>query len=532
MAQPAKPKSAKRNEAVPPAAGQKPTLPYTGKEFLASLDDGREVWIYGERVKNITTHPAFQNCARMLARLYDALHEDHQRGAHVLTEPTEWGGFTHRYFRAPTTIEEQVAARDAIAAWARITYGWLGRSPDYKAAFLGTLGANAEFYAPYQDNARRWYKYSQERVPFINHAIIHPPVDRNLAPGAPGGPTDICAHVTKETDAGIYVSGAKVVATGSALTHFTFVAHHGLIPVQGKNFAIVFMVPTNAKGVKLICRVSNEMRAALLGSPFDYPLSSRLDENDAIFVMDNVFVPWEDVFVHADVEKANNFFPRTGFLPRALIHGCTRLAVKLDFITGLMIKATEITGARSFRGVEANIGEVIAWRNMIWGLSDAMAKSGDPWTGGCILPAMEPAAAYQVLAPEAYVQIKNLIEKTVASGLIYLNSHARDFKNADLRKYLDLYMRGSGGVDAVERVKLMKLLWDAVGTEFGGRHELYEINYSGSHEEIRRYALFGALASGQYDRWKQFAESCMAEYDVDGWKAKDLINVTGLTAPR
>jgi 4-hydroxyphenylacetate 3-monooxygenase len=74
----------------------------------------------------------------------------------------------------------------------------------------------------------------------------------------------------------------------------------------------------------------------------------------------------------------------------------------------------------------------------------------------------------------------------------------------------------------------MKLLWDAVGTEFGGRHELYEINYSGSHEEIRRYALFGALASGQYDRWKQFAESCMAEYDIDGWKAKDLINVKGL----
>src|SRR6185503_15493965 len=98
------------------------TLPYTGQEFLASLDDGREVWIYGERVKNITAHPAFQNTARMLARLYDALHEDHRTGRGVLTTPTEWGGFTHRYFRAPTTIEEQVAARDAIAAWARVTY--------------------------------------------------------------------------------------------------------------------------------------------------------------------------------------------------------------------------------------------------------------------------------------------------------------------------------------------------------------------------------------------------------------------------
>ena len=533
MAAPAKPKSSKRAGAPAASRGKKTTtLPYTGKEFLESLDDGREVWIYGERVKNITTHPAFQNCARMLARLYDALHDDHARGEHVLTEPTEWGGFTHRYFRAPTNVEEQVAGRDAIAAWARITYGWLGRSPDYKAAFLATLGANAEFYAPYQENAGAG---TGSRRSGCRSSTTRSSTRRSTATwrrARPAAPPTSTRGSRRRPSGGIHVSGAKVVATGSALTHFTFVAHHGLIPVQGKNFAIVFMVPTNAKGVKLICRVSNELRAAVLGSPFDYPLSSRLDENDAIFVMDDVFVPWEDVFVYADVEKANNFFPRTGFLPRALIHGCTRLAVKLDFITGLLIKATEITGARAFRGVEANIGEVIAWRNMIWGLSDAMAKTADPWTGGCVLPGMEPAAAYQVLAPEAYVQIKNLIEKTVASGLIYLNSHARDFKAPDLRRYLELYLRGSGGVDAVERVKLMKLLWDAIGTEFGGRHELYEINYSGSHEEIRRYALFGAVASGQYDRWKQFAETCMAEYDLDGWKAKDLVNTGGISALR
>jgi 4-hydroxyphenylacetate 3-monooxygenase len=228
------------------------------------------------------------------------------------------------------------------------------------------------------------------------------------------------------------------------------------------------------------------------------------------------------------VEKANNFFPRTGFLPRALIHGCTRLAVKLDFIAGLLMKATEITGTRAFRGVEANIGEVLAWRNMIWGLSDAMAKNADPWEGGAVLPGMEPAAAYQVLAPEAYVQIKKLIEQTVASGLIYLNSHAADFRNPALRPYLDKYMRGSGGVDAVGRVKLMKLLWDAIGTEFGARHELYEINYSGSHEEIRRYALFGAMAAGTDAKLKGFVEKCMSEYDIDGWTAPDLVNTDTL----
>src|ERR1700736_819520 len=245
-------------------------LPYTGKEFLNSLDDGREVWIYGERIKNIAEHPAFRNTARMVARLYDALHRDHAENKNRLTCPTEWGGFTHPYFIAPRSAEDLVAGRDGIAEWARLTWGWLGRSPDYKAALLACLGGNTEFFNPYQENARRWYRYSQERVPFVGHALLHPPVDRNLVPGAAGGLADVCAHVTRETDAGICVTGAKVVATGSALTHFTFVAHVGLLPIQDPKFALVFLVPTNAKGVKFICRVSNKQRAAVLGSPFDY----------------------------------------------------------------------------------------------------------------------------------------------------------------------------------------------------------------------------------------------------------------------
>src|SRR5204862_5306423 len=183
-------------------------------------------------------------------------------------------------------------------------------------AFLGTLGANSEFYAPWQENAKRWYRFSQERVPFVNHAIIHPPVDRNRPPQEVG---DVYCHVEKETDAGIIVSGAKVVATGSALTNYTFDATHGLIPVQDKNFAVVFMLPTNSPGVKFICRTSYEMAATAMGSPFDYPLSSRLDDNDAVFILDKVLVPWENVFVYGDVRKANTFFPRTGSLPRVVV---------------------------------------------------------------------------------------------------------------------------------------------------------------------------------------------------------------------
>ena len=273
----------------------------------------------------------------------------------------------------------------------------------------------------------------------------------------------------KETDGGIYVSGAKVVATGSALTHATFVAHNGLIPVQDKRYACIFMVPMNTPGVKLISRASYENTAAVMGTPFDYPLSSRLDENDAIFVLDNAFIPWEDVFVYGDIDAANNFFPQTGFLPRALLHGCTRLAVKLEFIAGLMMQALEATGTKDYRGQQVRMGEVIAYRNLFWSLSEAMARNATPWVNGAVLPDMAAASAYHVFGATFYPIVKNLIEQSVASGLIYLNSSARDFQNPELRPYLDKYIRGSGGYDAESRVKLMKLLWDAIGTEFGGR---------------------------------------------------------------
>ena len=151
--------------------------------------------------------------------------------------------------------------------------------------------------------------------------------------------------------------------------------------------------------------------------------------------------------------------------------------------------------------------------------SDAMAHNVEPWAGGCVLPGMRGAMAYRVLAPEAYVQIKHIIEKTVASSLIYLNSHARDFKTPELRQYLGRYVRGSGGVGAVERVKLMKLLWDAIGSEFGARHELYERNYAGNHEQIRMDALKFARRTGALDRCVELVDRCLADYDLDGWTA-------------
>lgn len=508
--------------------------PFTSKEYVDSLRDGREIWIYGERVKDVTTHPAFRNTVRMLARLYDALH-DQRKNTLCMETDTGSTGYTHKFFRPARNADEMVGARDAIAEWARVTYGWMGRSPDYKASFLATLGANSDFYSPFQENAKRWYKKVQEEVTFVNHAIVNPPVDRNKELSEV---RDVYMHVEKETDGGLIVSGAKVVATTSSLTHYNFIANNGALPIKTKDFAFVCIVATDAPGVKLFCRPSYELAAEAVGSPFDYPLSSRLDENDSIIVFDKVFVPWENVFAYGDIDKVNNFFPRSGFLPRFMFHGCTRLAVKLDFIAGLLLKAVDATGAKDFRGVQAQVGEVLAWRNLFWGLTDAMARTTVPWTPGYVLPNLDYGLAYRVMSSMAYPRLKEIIENVLASALIYLPSHAKDFQVPEIRKYLDQFVRGSNGYSAVDRVKLMKLMWDAIGTEFGGRHELYERNYFGNHESIRFETLMVADLTGQSAKYKGFAEQCMAEYDLDGWTVPDLVSpddinlITGKGGPR
>jgi 4-hydroxyphenylacetate 3-monooxygenase len=494
-------------------AGKK--RPFTGAEFLQSLKDDREVYIYGERVKDVTEHPAFRNSARSIALLYDALHDKATKD--VLTGPTDTGsgGYTHKFFKSAKSREDVIAQRDAIAAWARITYGWLGRSPDYKASFLNTLGANAEFYGKFADNARAWYKRAQEAVLFLNHALVNPPIDRNKPIDQV---KDVYINIQKETDAGIYVSGAKVVATNSALTNYNFLGQNMGQEITDPSMAVMFIAPMGTPGIKLICRPSYEYAAAATGSPWDYPLTSRFDENDSIFIFDNAFIPWENVIIHRDIQRLKDFYPRSGFFNGFTLQGCTRLSVKLDFIAGLLYKAARTTGVESFRGVQAQIGEVIGWRNLFWSLTDAMACNPEPWVNGAVLPNSRGSATYRLFMTEAYPAVRNIVEKVVASGLIYLPSHAADFKNPDVDKYLAKYVRGSNGIDYKERIKIMKLLWDAIGTEFGARHELYEMNYSGSHELIRVFQLQQAQANGALKAMEGLAEQCMADYDENGWK--------------
>lgn len=501
--------------------------PFTGEEYLESLRDDREVWIYGERVDDVTTHPAFRNSARSIARLYDALHDPSSREQLTVRTDTGNGGFTHPFYKVPYTLDDLRASRDAIRGWQELGFGWMGRSPDYKAALLGTLGADPDFYGEYKENALRWYRQAQERVMHVGHAIVHPPVDRHRPADEVA---DVYVHVEDETDNGIVVSGAKVVATGSALTHNVLISHFGL-PLRKREYALVFMAPTNAKGVKLIARASYESVAARAASPFDYPLSSRLDENDSVILFDRALIPWENVLI-MDVDRVQAFNERSGWQPRATMQSAVRLSVKLGFVAGLLSRALEITGAGQFRGVQAGLGEIISWRNVVAGLADGMIEGARQSFGKSLVPDMGYGLAFAALAPQLYRRMREIVETVVASGLIYLNSNAIDFATPEIRPYLDRYLRGSNGKTAHDRVKTMKLLWDAVGSEFAARHELYELNYFGQPEVNHLGNLQLAEESGDMARMQALVDRCMADYDLEGWTASDLVNPTDVSTIR
>jgi len=483
----------------------------TSEEYLESLRDAREVYLDGERVPDVTTHPGFRNSARSIARLYDALHDPETRD--VMVAEDRHGIRSHRFFAPSYSAQDLLDSREAIATWSRLSYGYLGRTPDYKASFMATLGADPDWYAPFEESGRRWYRRYAEDALFLNHVLINPPIDRDKAVHEV---EDVYVHVVEERDGGMVVSGAKMLATGSALTHATFVAQNSAVQLEkgkAEDYALVFIAPMDTPGKKLVCRNSYELSAR---SPWEQPLSSRFDENDAVVIFDHAFIPWENVLVYRDVEKATGFYASSGFMPRYTLQSGTRLAVKLDFLCGLFARGIAANGTGAFRGVQAKYGELIGWRNLIWALTAALCHEPMPGPGESVVPKLEYATLVRLFGTMAVPAARALFAEILGGAPLMVPGSSRDLQSEELRPLIDRFYRGSAG-DAHDRVKLFKLVWDALGTEFGSRHEWYEINYSGNQEQMRldmaRFAGIRGLTTG----FDALVEQCLSEYDLEGW---------------
>ena len=490
----------------------------TGSQYIDSIRDGREVYLNGERVKDVTLHPMFKPLVDIRARIYDMQHEEATRQVMTYCQGGETFAVPNK---PPVSQQDWRDKRAAVDAVLNEIGGVVTRVGDETIGEMWSLMDGQEMLKAadprFADNVQRHIDRALYEDPFHVSANTDPKGDRSKAPQDQD--PDMLLHLVKETSAGVIVRGAKY-ETAAAYANQAFtkptIANWGNAAYS--DYALGFIADMGAPNMKFICRTGFASRAPA----DDYPLANRFDEVDALIIFDDVLIPWENVFQYGDVDKSNMFMRRSGFGQRLTLQGATRLAVKLDFISGLLLKALSLTGTSEFRGVQTRLGEVLSYRELIWSLTEAMIRHPEPWLGGSVQPEPQACDSYRWISTVIYPKVREIIFQDLGSALIYLPSHVKDFDVPELRGYLDKYVRGSGGVEAEERVKTLKMLWDAVGTEFGGRHELYERNYQGNHEQIR-VSIFGA---GEGRGWNKqlvaFAEQAMSEYDREGWTLPEL----------
>src|SRR5881628_1649112 len=273
----------------------------TGAEYLRSLQDGRQVYLDGEPVKDVTKHLAFREAARSVARLYDIAAAPELRERMTFTSP-KTGLPVLRAYQIPRTHADLRARRLFSETWAEATFGLMGRTPDHVAGFFCGYAASPSVFAAggkhFADNMVAFYEHLRDNRLYASYAIVPPQIDRSKPAHKQSDPT-LYAGVVKERDDGIVISGAQQLATGGAISD---VIHLSCIhPLQpgDENYANCLAVPVAAPGVKLYPRRPFALQAT---NSFDYPLSSRFDESDSTVIFDNVFVPWEHVFIYRNIE--------------------------------------------------------------------------------------------------------------------------------------------------------------------------------------------------------------------------------------
>ncbi len=442
-----------------------------GTSHLKSLQDGRDIRLNGEHITDPTEHPAFRNACRTAAAFYDF--QARAENQALMTFETETGARVSRCWQLPTSYAGLVERRRALEAWAELHLGFFGRSPDHVASTLSGFIMGIDVFEAY-DPARAaalcdYVRYAREADHYLSYVVVNPQADRSQPQNAQKN-LFLTAGIVDEDAGGITVRGAKMLATAGIMANEVFVSS---LPPLGKgdeNYALSFVVPMNAPGLRVLSRKSYEAAAV---SSFDNPLSSRLDENDALLYFDDVRVPWDRIFVCRDIAMCQRQFHGTPAHVFQNYQAQIRLMVKVRFLAGLARRMADTNGTLGFPQVREMLGQIAANVGQVEGLVWGMEARGR-MVGRYFVP--DPALLYtaQVQAQEMYPQLIAKLRELAGGGMIMLPSSIADFADADTASVIRR-TQVSPFYAADDRVKFFKLAWDAVGSEFASRHLQYEM---------------------------------------------------------
>lgn len=479
----------------------------SGEEYLRGLRDGRTVMLNGERVADVTTHPAIAAGIRTVARLFDLAHDSANR--ELMTYPSPRNGRPiNKAWLVPRTREDLAARRQAIKFLADASCGFLGRSPDHVASFFAGFAGSPEFYARggqrFADNLVRFAAKAADEDLYLSYVIVHPTVDR-AKPAHQQVEPYIYAGVAAERDNGIILRGAQMLGTGSVMSDYILVTV--ILPLRpgDEDYAISCVVPNGARGLKLYPRRPYALGAT---SVFDYPLSSRYDETDSLVVFDDVFVPWEEVFIYKNIELTAGQFSVTAAHVLGNTQSHIRSWAKLQFLVGLVKRCMDLSGRSANSEISAQLGDLATRASLVEGMILGAEAAAATDQFGVMRPKDSLLYASQVYQQGMYPALLNQIRSMMGGSLIQLPATVNELRAPGSAADIERYVRWPHA-SGLQRVKLLKLIWDAVGSEFASRHLQYEMFYAGEPAAIqgREFRNFDwAFAEALVDK-------CLASYD-------------------
>ncbi|MBM3529700.1 MAG: hypothetical protein FJX62_16555 [Alphaproteobacteria bacterium] len=478
----------------------------TGDEFLESLRDGRKVYVGGERVDDVTAHPAFRNAARSFASIYDKKRAPENRDVMTVDED---GDTYSAYYLLPKSREDlhkRFETHRRIASW---TYGLLGRSPDNFPSYVSGLVMDPPMFDRIRQgfgaNVTNYYKHMRKNDVFVSHTVTNPQGWRMADPVAMKGRTPATLRVVAEDDRGVTVNGLKMLGTATVFCHETWCGNlQPVAPDQIKE-SITCAVPLNAPGVSIWARKPYERHAV---SEFDNPLAARFDESDAAVLFENVHVPWERVFCHDNVEMTRAIYMRTPGHAMANHQANVRFLEKLKLIVGIASKVAEMNGARNVPAVQFTLGRLAAMQATLEGLLMGQINSGEDFGE---FHTVNRRYVYAALhwCTNNHSEICDTVRELMGAGVFQMPADASVLADPKLRETFETYWSVPGQT-AESRMKLLNLAWDLLGSDFAGRHMQYEKFYAGPGFVMNSYSFL----TGPWKEWGDRVDELLASYDA------------------
>ncbi len=448
----------------------------TGKQYVEGLKNAKnEVYIHGEKVEDVTTHPVFKNIVHTMANLMDLQWEKEDKM--LYTSPTS-GEKVGLSFIAPKTKEDLVRRREMIQEWAKYTGGMMGRTPDYLNTSVMAFGTAESFFAQqdpmFGENARKYYEYCRENDVTLTHTLIHPQVNRAKAQSEQKDPF-VSARIVEKNKDGIVVSGARLLATLGGITDEIVVFPSTLNKASSNDdpYAMAFAIPNNTPGLKFVAREAYYQGR----NQWDHPLTSQFEEPDCIVIFDNVLVPWDRVFVAGSTEICNRTYVETNAIVHMSHQVIAKNTVKTEFALGVVLSMMEAIGIEQFMHVKEKASEIMIILETMRSHLYRAENNASIDKYGNMTPDFAPLNAARNWYPKIYQRIVEIMRILGASGLIGLPTQA-DFNNEEIGALVHRYTQGAH-IDGYEKTQLFRLAWDICLSSFGGRQALYEYYFFG-----------------------------------------------------